>query len=139
MNAAGVPVDFQRLLVDEGSTGQPAAFLPGLFTSWGGRTVDPTPVDNFPNCEEGDDCENVGVLRQFTVGTGLEYWYNDLLALRTGYFYEDPLNGNRQFLTFGAGFRYSLVGVDLSYIYALEENSPLDQQIRFSVLLNVNR
>ena len=62
-----------------------------------------------------------------------------LLALRTGYFYEDPLNGNRQFLTFGAGFRYSLVGVDLSYIYALEENSPLDQQIRFSVLLNVNR
>ena len=132
-------VDMKRLLVDEDSTGQPAAFIPGIFTSWGGRTVDPTPSDNFPDCGPEDDCENVSVLRQFTIGTGLEYWYNDLLALRTGFFYEDPLNGNRQFLTFGAGFRYSLVGVDLSYIYALEENSPLDQQIRFSVLLNVNR
>jgi len=131
-------LDLKRLLVDEDSTGKPAPFIPGIFTSWGGRTVDPTPLET-PCSDAVNDCENVGVLRQFTIGTGVEYWYNDLLALRTGYFYEDPLNGNRQFLTFGAGFRYSLVGVDLSYIYALEENSPLDQQIRFSVLLNVNR
>jgi opacity protein-like surface antigen len=132
-------VDFSRLVVDEDSTGDPAPFYQGIFTSWSGRTVDPTPNDNSPTCGPQDDCENVGVARQFNLGTGIEYWYNDLLALRTGYFYEDPLNGNRQFLTFGAGFRYSLVGIDLSYIYALEENSPLDQQIRFSVLLNVNR
>ena len=69
----------------------------------------------------------------------MEYWYNDLFALRTGYFYEDPSNGNRKFLTFGAGIRYSLVGVDLSYIYALEDNSPLAEQIRFSIMLNVAR
>ncbi len=79
------------------------------------------------------------MFRQFTVGVGAEYWYNDLFALRTGYFYEDPSNGNRKFLTFGAGLRYSLVGVDLSYIYALEENSPLNNQLRFSLMLNVLR
>ena len=73
------------------------------------------------------------------MGTGLEYWYSDLFALRTGYFYEDPANGNRQFLTFGAGIRYSLVGVDMSYIYALAENSPLAAQIRVSVMLNMIR
>ncbi|HLA64383.1 MAG TPA: PorV/PorQ family protein [Rhodothermales bacterium] len=150
--------DFKRLLVDEDENGAPAPFYQGIFTAWGGRLVDPTPVESGTTCfvvdGNGDpildgngnrqdnpnsDCETVGALRQFTVGAGLEYWYNNLLALRTGYFYEDPLNGNRKFLTFGAGFRYSLVGIDLSYIYALEENSPLDQQIRFSVLLNVNR
>ncbi len=157
-NRVALSLDFKKLVVDEDEDGNPAPFYQGLFNSWGGRLVDPTPAEPGTSCfqqdgngdpvldENGDripnansDCETVSVFRQFTVGAGLEYWYNDLLALRTGYFYEDPLNGNRQFLTFGAGFRYSLVGVDLSYIYALEENSPLDQQIRFSVLLNVNR
>ena len=79
------------------------------------------------------------MLRQLTLGTGLEYWYNDLLALRGGYFYEDPANGNREFITFGAGIRYNVVGFDLSYIYALAEDSPLADQLRFSLLLNVPR
>ncbi|MEM0963390.1 MAG: hypothetical protein AAGK21_12730, partial [Bacteroidota bacterium] len=86
-----------------------------------------------------NDCRTVSGLRSLTLGTGMEYWYNDLLALRAGYFYEDPANGNRQFLTFGTGIRYSLVGVDISYIYALQENSPLADQLRFSLLLNIPR
>ncbi len=79
------------------------------------------------------------MLRQITVGTGLEYWYNDLFAFRTGFFYEDPYNGNRKFLTFGAGIRYNLIGVDFSYIYPLEDESPLANTLRFSLLLNVLR
>ncbi|HLT45771.1 MAG TPA: type IX secretion system outer membrane channel protein PorV [Rubricoccaceae bacterium] len=118
--------------VDEADEGGFEPFTSALFSSWKSITVD---LDGG----EPDNAETVGLLRQFTYGLGAEYWYNDLFAIRTGYFYEDPLNGNRQFLTFGAGIRYSLVGVDLSYIYALEENSPLSEQIRFSVMLNVNR
>lgn len=125
-------------------------FYEALFTSWESRQV-ATTVDRQgrncaareaalaanPNDESITPCESVSALQSLTLGTGLEYWYNDLLALRTGYFYEDPANGNRQFLTFGAGLRYSLVGVDISYIYALEENSPLADQLRFSLLLNI--
>ena len=40
------------------------------------------------------------------------------------------------FLTFGAGIRYNIVGVDFSYVYALEENHPLANTMRFSLLLN---
>jgi hypothetical protein len=127
-------LDLNKLLVArDDSTGEFESFTSALFSSWQSVTVD---LDG-PN--GAGEPENVGVLRQFTIGTGAEYWYNDLFALRAGYFYEDPANGNRKFLTFGAGIRYSLVGVDLSYIYALEENSPLSEQIRFSVMLNVNR
>jgi len=35
--------------------------------------------------------------------------------------------------------RYSLVGVDFSYVYALEEGSPLSNTMRFSLLLTLDR
>jgi hypothetical protein len=42
-------------------------------------------------------------------------------------------------MTLGAGVRYNIIGVDFSYIYALEENSPLANTMRFSLLLNFGR
>ncbi len=70
------------------------------------------------------------------VGTGLEYWYNDLFAVRGGYYYEHPENGDRVFFTLGAGLRYSFVGVDFSYIAPLKEDHPLANTTRFSLLIN---
>lgn len=104
---------------------KPDPFYQALFTSWG-----PARGEQRPD----DQAATLSVVEQFTVGAGLEYWYSDLFALRTGYFYEDPENGNREFLNFGAGLRYNIVGVDISYIYTLEENNPLANTLRFSVL-----
>jgi len=97
-----------------------------LFDSWGtarGQVV------------EGD-VRSLGLIEQFTIGSGLEYWYSDLFALRTGYFYEHPDNGDRQFLTFGAGLRYNIVGVDISYLYTSDDRSPLANTLRFSLLFD---
>ncbi len=79
-----------------------------------------------------------GGLRSFTMGLGVEYWYGapQLLALRAGYFYEDPEFGGRRYLTFGAGVRYSAFGVDFSYINSVEETHPLDGTVRLSLVLN---
>lgn len=99
-------------------------FYEAVFTSWG-------PARGA--VDEGDTA-TLSVIEQFTVGTGVEYWYNDLFALRTGYFYEDPDNGGREFLTFGAGLRYNIVGIDISYLNSLQENSPLANTLRFSLL-----
>lgn len=143
-NRVIVALDLNKVVVSRDSSGEYDPFYEALFSSWESRTVKTTgeqgtctqlAADN----DASNDCESVSAFRSLTLGAGLEYWYNDLLALRGGYFYEDPANGNRQFLTFGTGFRYSLVGVDISYIYALEENSPLADQLRFSILLNVPR
>lgn len=107
----------------------PDPFYKALFTSWG-------TTEGVINSD--DEAEALSLIEQFTIGTGLEYWYNDLFALRTGYFYENPNNGDRQFLTFGAGLRYNIIGVDISYLYA-DENSPLANTLRFSLLLSFKR
>ncbi len=97
-----------------------------------GRKPDPLPKSLITAWDEQ------GSLRKVTVGAGFEYWYGSpkLIALRAGYFYEDPRAGGRKFATFGAGIRYSIVGVDFSYISTFEENHPLANTLRFSVLLN---
>lgn len=107
-------------------------FPASLLSSWKPNLVDLDGDDTTPP-------EEVTALEQLTIGAGAEYWYNKLFALRGGYFYENPNNGNRKFLTFGAGIRYNIVGVDFSYIYALEENSPLANTMRFSLLVNFLR
>lgn len=93
-----------------------------LFTAW--------------DSVENQDGVSLSVFDQLVFGSGFEYWYDKTFALRAGYFYEAPDNGNRQFLTFGAGLRYDIFGVDFSYIYTLEENHPLANTVRFSVLVN---
>lgn len=109
-------------------------FYRAIFTSW-------TPIEVLSSAVNDDEQEyrNLSVIDQLLISAGFEYWYNDLFAARVGYFYENPYNGNREFLTFGAGIRYNIFGVDFSYIYALEENHPLANTTRFSVLLNFAR
>ncbi len=96
-----------------------------LFDSWGTARG---------QVDSNDEAAKLSLLQQFTVGTGVEYWYSDLFALRSGYYYEHPDNGDRQFLTFGAGLRYNIVGVDISYLYTAEDTSPLANTLRFSLL-----
>ncbi|MCS3612987.1 type IX secretion system outer membrane channel protein PorV [Salinibacter ruber] len=98
-----------------------------LFDSWGSARGQVGP---------DGEAASLSLAQQFTVGTGVEYWYDDLFALRTGYYYEHPDNGDRQFLTFGAGLRYNIVGVDVSYLYTSDDSSPLANTLRFSLLFN---
>jgi len=42
-------------------------------------------------------------LQEFSYSVGVEYWYDRQFAVRTGYYFEHPLKGDRQFLTVGAG------------------------------------
>jgi long-subunit fatty acid transport protein len=84
----------------------------------------------------GQENVEVSLLQQFMVGAGLEYWYNNTFALRGGYYYEDPNNGDRKYITFGAGLRYNAIGVDFSYIKTLEADHPLANTLRFSLLVN---
>lgn len=121
----------RRQQVENGDTtivSRPDPFYKALFTSWG--------TARGQRQSDEQQAAQLGLIEQFTVGMGVEYWYSDLFALRTGYFYEDPDNGDREFLNFGAGLRYNIVGVDISYIYTLKENNPLANTLRFSLLFD---
>lgn len=78
-------------------------------------------------------------LREINLSAGAEYWYNDLVAARVGYFYESPLKGDRQYLSFGLGVRYQVFGVDGAYLVPNQRANPLAQTIRVSLHFNFNK
>ncbi|WP_139924644.1 type IX secretion system outer membrane channel protein PorV [Hymenobacter sp. DG01] len=77
-------------------------------------------------------------LKEINLSGGLEYTYNDLLMARVGYFYENPMKGDRQYLSFGAGVRYQVFGVDGTYLVPNSKANPLAQTLRVSLHFNFN-
>jgi hypothetical protein len=113
-NSLQLGLDFSRLLVRRNADQTSDPFYKALFTAWG----------------DGSG------LKKVIMSGGAEYWYGAprLIAIRLGYFYENPDYGARKFLTFGAGIRYDIYGFDFSYISAAD-NHPLSDTIRFSLLI----
>jgi long-subunit fatty acid transport protein len=76
-------------------------------------------------------------LREITWALGAEYMYQDAFAFRAGYFNESETKGARQFITIGAGFKYNVVKLDVSYLFgASKVRNPLENTLRFSLTLN---
>ncbi len=67
---------------------------------------------------------------------GIEYWYNELLAIRGGYFHEHETKGNRKYFSMGLGLRLNVFAVDFSYLIPLHQNNPLAGTLRFTLLFN---
>ena len=76
-------------------------------------------------------------LKEFTYSIGSEYLYQDSFAMRLGYFHESPVKGARQFFSLGAGFKYNVVKVDVSYLFSASKvKNPLENTLRFSLTFN---
>ncbi|MFM1915771.1 MAG: hypothetical protein RLZZ531_1440 [Bacteroidota bacterium] len=79
-------------------------------------------------------------LAEINIAAGAEWWYNDVLAMRTGIFYENKNKGNRQFLNFGASLKYNMFSIDFSYLASISgRQSPLANTLRFTLRLNLGR
>jgi len=77
-------------------------------------------------------------LQEFTWALGAEYVYQDSFAFRTGYFHESEEKGARQFFAIGAGFKFNVVKIDLSYLFSASKvQSPLENTLRFSLSFNL--
>ena len=76
-------------------------------------------------------------LQELTYSIGSEYLYQDSFALRAGYFHENPEKGARRFFSLGAGFKYNVVKIDVSYLFSASQvRSPLENTLRFSLSFN---
>ncbi len=78
-------------------------------------------------------------MREINLGGGLEYWYDNQFAFRTGYFYEHFTKGNRQFITLGAGLRYTVFAIDLSYLISTTQQNPLANTLRFTLRMEFDK
>ncbi len=76
-------------------------------------------------------------LKEFTWALGAEYKYQDSFAFRAGYFNESEDKGARKFFALGAGFKYSAIDIDMSYLFSASKvQSPLENTLRFSLTFN---
>ena len=133
-NKVGVNVELNKLLVPtprdfdgdgdidaaDAEEYQDINFFSGMFESFGDAP------DGFS--EE---------LKEVTWAIGGEYWYQDVFAFRAGYFNESEEKGSRKFLSLGAGFRYTAINIDISYLFSTSRvRSPLEGTLRFGLTFN---
>ena len=126
-NQISVMMDFNKLLVPtppvyNDSTG---AIFAGMDPNVG---VFQGAIQSFYDAPNGFKEE----IQEISLSIGAEYWYNKILALRAGYFYEAKNKGARQYLTLGAGIKYNVMGLDISYLIATSalNNNPLKNTLR---------
>jgi hypothetical protein len=78
----------------------------------------------------------------YSISAGAEFAYSNQLFLRAGYFYEDEMQGNRQYYTMGAGLKNKLATFNFSYLVPSGKNltiSPLANTIRVSLLFELSK
>lgn len=76
-------------------------------------------------------------LQEIMYSVGLEYWYDRQFAVRLGYFNEHSTKGSRKFLTAGLGVKYSVFGLNFSYLIpTTSQRDPLDNTMRFTLLFD---
>ena len=76
-------------------------------------------------------------LKEVTYSVGAEYLYQDSFAMRMGYYHSSPVKGDVKFFSLGAGFKYNVVKVDVSYLFSASKvRNPLENTLRFSLTFN---
>jgi hypothetical protein len=119
-------VDASKLMVPTplpGTNVNQKDLLPGVFGS-------------FSDAPDGFKEE----LQEVALSIGAEYWYNDVFAIRAGYFGENKNKGDRKFFTAGAGAKFMKnYGVDFAYLFPVAQNSPLAQTLRITLSMNLNK
>lgn len=134
------PNDQQRIIAGRDPNVGVAAGMFGSFSDAPGNPVRNDQGSIVLNEEGNAVVEDGSVareeLREVNISGGFEYWYDGQFAVRGGYFYEHPLKGNRQFFTLGAGLKYNVFGLDLSYLIPTNAQNPLANTLRFTLSFN---
>ena len=113
-NRFGVSLEFSKLMVPSEGGASDKGLMEGIFGSFA----------DAPLKEE---------MQEIIIGGGVEYVYANALALRGGYYYENPNKGSRRHFTLGLGLMYKGFGFDFAYLIPTDQNNPLQNTIRFSL------
>ncbi|MXN90892.1 type IX secretion system outer membrane channel protein PorV [Flavobacterium sp. Sd200] len=153
-NTIGVNVEFAKLLVPT-----PKSLVEAIDLNDNGDFTDPGDISREQATEQNQQNRNAyndinwvsGIFKSFgdapggfseelkeiTYSVGAEYLYNNAFALRLGYFNENEQKGARKFFSLGAGFKYTVIKIDVSYLFSASTvRNPLENTLRFSLSFN---
>ncbi|MFY0626072.1 MAG: type IX secretion system outer membrane channel protein PorV [Reichenbachiella sp.] len=146
-NSLTFAVDFNKLMVpsppiyqlDDDGNKIPDNNNPGSFVIERGKDPNRNLISgmfgSFSDAPDGFKEE----MQEIMIASGVEYLYKDVFAARLGYFYEHVNKGGRQYFTLGAGFKYNVFGIDFSYLIPGDQNNPLAETVRFTLLFNFDK
>ncbi len=123
-------LDLNKLLVPTPDTGALNAAeyrSKGVVSSW---------FSSFGDAPGGGSEE----IKEISASIGAEYWYKEQFAFRAGYFYENPVKGNRKYFSVGAGLKYNMFGMNFAYLLPSgsgTNRNPLSNTLRFSLVFDV--
>ena len=129
-------VEANKLLVPSRNSKYTEGFDPNDETTWQMSQVEYSNLNSAKGWFQSFADAPGGVAEEFREvrwGVGIEYSYNHQFFARAGYSYENYYKGNRNYVTFGAGFHLSIVTLDVSYCVGLAASNPLDQTMRFTL------
>jgi hypothetical protein len=76
-------------------------------------------------------------IQETTYSLGAEYSFQDSFAMRLGYHNENIAKSGLKYFSLGAGFKYTSVKVDVSYLFSASRiPNPLENTLRFSLTFN---
>ena len=134
-NKVGVTAEFNKLLVPT-----PPELIDGEINENRQKIDDYNDIGWFSGVFKsfGDAPDGFSEeLKEVTWALGAEYWYEDVFALRAGYFSESEEKGAREFFSLGAGFKYTTINLDISYLFSTSKtNNPLEGTLRFGLTFN---
>ena len=133
LNKLTFTVDFNKLMVPT-----PPAFENGQIVG-----TDPATVSAiggiFGSLFDAPDGISEEI-KEVTTSVGAEYLFNNSFALRTGYFHESEMKGNRKYFTFGLGFKMDQkYGLDFAYLVPSGQGSPLANTLRLTLIAGINQ
>lgn len=77
-------------------------------------------------------------LREFTGSFGVEYWYNNIFAVRGGYFLQSVLKGGERYVTTGLGLKLKdNYGIDFAYLIPVSQGNALANTWRISLIFDM--
>ena len=133
-NKVGITTEFSKLLVPtptyevdaDGNVISGSRYIPN-------KGVVESLFSSFGDAPGGGNEE----LKEIMYSVGAEYSYNDALFIRTGYFHENKLKGDRQHLTLGLGLKYNSFAFNASYLIPMSDtNNALENTLRFGIAWN---
>ena len=114
-NQLRVSVDTNKLLALRKDDGTAEEFYVSIFRAWTDKDINEQ-------------------LNELTTIVGAEYLYNNMIALRAGYYYDQI--GQMKYPTFGAGIRYGGLMFDFGYM-AAPQGHPRSDTMLFSLSADI--
>ncbi len=129
-NKLTISADINKLMVPTPGGNDSASLVKyrsqGVVSSW---------AKSFGDAPDGFGEE----FKEINIAVGAEFWYKNQFAFRAGYHYENPIKGNRKFLTVGAGLKYNMIGLNFAYLFNSGNGvtrNPLSNTYRFGLVFD---